>query len=56
MAGGGSQLMGIDKIVNQATKTQVTIANDPLTCVVRGCGKLLEDKHLLSKIRVTKML
>ena len=56
MAGGGSLLPGIDKMVSEATKMPVWIAEDPLTCVVRGCGKVLEDARLLSKMRVTKGL
>lgn len=56
MAGGGSLLSGIDKIIAERTKMHVWIADDPLTCVVRGCGKVLEDNTLLSKIRVTKGL
>ncbi len=56
LAGGGSLLPGIDKVISEATKIPVWIAEDPLTCVVRGCGKLLDDPHLLSKIRVTKGL
>lgn len=56
MAGGGSLIYGIDKAIADATKMPVTIADDPLTCVTRGCGKLLEDPGLLSKIKVTKGL
>ncbi|MFZ5932658.1 MAG: rod shape-determining protein [Patescibacteria group bacterium] len=54
MAGGGSQLTGIDKMVSDATKIPVYVAEDPMTCVVRGCGKVLEDSRLLSKIRVSE--
>ena len=43
MAGGGSLLPGIDKAVSEATKMPVWVADDPLTCVVRGCGKALEN-------------
>lgn len=43
MAGGGSLLLGIDKAVSETTKMPVWIADDPLTCVVRGCGKALEN-------------
>lgn len=50
MAGGGSMLPGIDKIVSEATKMPVYIADDPLTCVVRGCGKILDDTSLLTII------
>ncbi|KKU04026.1 MAG: Cell shape determining protein MreB [Candidatus Woesebacteria bacterium GW2011_GWC2_47_16] len=54
MAGGGALLPGIDKMVAEATKMPVWVAEDPLTCVVRGCGKLLENPGLLSRIRVSK--
>jgi rod shape-determining protein MreB len=53
LAGGGSLLPGIDSVVAEATKMPVYIAEDPLTCVVRGTGIVLEDQSLLSKIRVT---
>jgi rod shape-determining protein MreB len=56
MAGGGSLLEGIDKVVAEATKMKVVIADDPLTCVVRGCGRVLEEPSLLEKIRVTRGL
>ena len=54
LAGGGALLPGIDTVISEATKMPVWIAEDPLTCVVRGCGKVLEDARLLNKIRVTK--
>ena len=54
MAGGGAMIHGIEKAVADATKMPVYIAEDPLTCVVRGCGKLLDDLSLLNKIRITK--
>lgn len=54
LAGGGSLLPGIDKTISDATKMPVWIADDPLTCVVRGCGKLLDDSNLLAKVRVTR--
>ena len=56
MAGGGSLLSGIDKIVSEATKMPVWIADDPLTCVVRGCGILLENPGLLKKIKINRGL
>ena len=56
MAGGGSLLPGIEKVVADVTKMNVWVAEDALTCVVRGCGKVLEDAALLSKIKYTKGL
>ncbi len=56
MAGGSSLLPGIDKAVAEETKMPVWIADDAITCVVRGCGKVLEDPSLLRKIKVTKGL
>lgn len=56
LAGGGALLPGIDQVLAEATKMPVWIAEEPLTCVVRGCGRLLEDPRLLAKVRVTKGL
>lgn len=53
LCGGGSLLSGFDKIIAERTKTPVWIADDPMTCVVRGCGKVLEDQELLNKVKVT---
>lgn len=56
MAGGGSLIPGIDKAISEVTKMPVWVAEDPLSCVVRGCGIVLEDYLLLNKIRITKGL
>lgn len=53
LAGGGALIAGIATVIAEKTKTRVMIADDPLTCVVRGCGKLLSDEVLLKKIQVT---
>ena len=53
IAGGGALLPGISEYVTEKTKMPVYIADDPLTCVVRGCGALLDNPNLLNKIRVT---
>jgi len=44
IAGGGALLKGIDKLISQETKLPVIIADDPLTAVVRGTGKMLEEE------------
>ncbi len=50
LTGGGALLRGLDKEIAQATKIPVRIADDPLTCVVRGTGILLDDLELLNKV------
>jgi rod shape-determining protein MreB len=56
LAGGGALLDGMDKYIQEKTKMPVHIADDPLTCVVRGCGVVLENPDLLKKIRLTRGL
>ncbi|HPP12163.1 MAG TPA: rod shape-determining protein, partial [bacterium] len=47
LAGGGALLRSLDKLISQETKLPVKVAEDPLTSVVRGTGKMLEeDKYL----------
>lgn len=53
LAGGGALLRGLDKRVAEETKISVWVADDPLTAVVRGCGRVVEDLNLLSKVKVT---
>lgn len=43
VAGGGALLKGVDKLISQETKLPVIVAEDPLTAVVRGTGKMLEE-------------
>ncbi len=50
LTGGGALLRGLDKEIAQATKIPVRVADDALTCVVRGAGVLLEDPELLEKV------
>lgn len=52
MAGGVSQLHGIDKVISEATRMPVWVTDDPMTAVVRGCAKVLENEKLLEKVKV----
>jgi rod shape-determining protein MreB len=42
MTGGGSILSNLDTVIRNATGLPVSLAEDPLTCVVRGTGKALD--------------
>lgn len=52
LAGGTSLLRGLDKLMAYELKVPVRVSKDPLTCVVRGCGVLLEDIELLEKVKI----
>lgn len=53
LTGGGALLRGIDKRIQEETKLNAWVADDPMTAVVRGCGKVLEDEALLRRINVS---
>ena len=42
LTGGGALLNGLDRLLSEETGLPVSIAEDPLTCVVRGSGKALD--------------
>ncbi|RJR32118.1 rod shape-determining protein [Candidatus Parcubacteria bacterium] len=52
LTGGGSLLKGLDKVIAKAIRINVQTGDDPLTCVVRGLGILLDDKNLLKEVAV----
>ncbi|MDP3771476.1 MAG: rod shape-determining protein [bacterium] len=52
LTGGGALLKGMDEVLSQATEVHVRIAEDPLTCVVRGTGMLLDNVDLLREVLV----
>jgi len=50
MAGGGSQLRGLTERVADEVKIRVWLAEDSMTCVARGAGRILEDYDNLSRL------
>jgi rod shape-determining protein MreB len=50
LAGGVGQLRGLAERLTDETKMHVYVADDPMTCVARGAGLVLEDLDRLSKI------
>jgi rod shape-determining protein MreB and related proteins len=53
LTGGGANLEGLDLLIAERTKMPVVVSDDPLTTVVRGTGKVLEDDTILSRVKVT---
>ncbi|MDR0588337.1 MAG: rod shape-determining protein [Burkholderiales bacterium] len=50
LTGGGALLRDLDRLLMEETGLPVIVAEDPLRCVVRGCGRALEDIERLSSI------
>ena len=50
LTGGGALLRDIDRLIMEETGLPVVVADDPLTCVVRGCGMALERMDQLGAI------
>src|ERR1022692_2864701 len=52
LTGGGGLLKNLDKRIREETGLPVSIADDPLACVVLGTGRMLSDFRLLRKISI----
>jgi len=53
LTGGGSLLRGLDELIVDRTHIPVNQSSDPLTSVIRGTGKVLQDLTLLERVKVT---
>ncbi|MGH7204308.1 MAG: rod shape-determining protein [Candidatus Levyibacteriota bacterium] len=52
LTGGGAQLTGLDRLLVERIHMPVVVSEDPLTSVVRGTGRVLEDPELLERVKV----
>src|SRR5438067_1812998 len=52
LAGGGGLLPYLDELIRLRTRMNVHLADDPLGCVVRGAGKVLNDVDVLRRVTV----
>ncbi len=52
LAGGGALLKGIDVLIREETGLPIVIAEDPLSAVVMGTGKALDELDLLRRVSV----
>jgi rod shape-determining protein MreB len=52
VTGGGALLKGLDKRLRHETNLAVIVADDPLTCVARGTGKVLDNLPFYSKVLI----
>lgn len=52
LAGGGSMLRGLDKLIASQTGLPVTLADDPLSAVAEGTGVVLNELNFLAKSKM----
>ncbi|MBT9258619.1 MAG: rod shape-determining protein [Clostridiales bacterium] len=53
LTGGGALLKGFDQRLSEETGMPVIVADDPLLCVVKGTGKVLEDLDNVKRLLIT---
>ena len=52
LTGGGAMLREIDTVLREATGLPISIAEDPLSCVVLGTGRCLEELKTLRHVLI----
>lgn len=52
LAGGGSLLRNLDRLISEETGLPVHVAEDPLTAIALGTGRYLSDFHMLKRLQV----
>ena len=53
LTGGGALLKNLDKLLREESGLPITIAEDPLTTVAKGCGMTLDNIEILRQIAIT---
>jgi rod shape-determining protein MreB len=53
MTGGGSMIRGLDRLLASETNLPIHVDEEPLTCVVRGAGRILDDMPKYRSVLVT---
>ena len=53
LAGGGGLIRGLEDRIEDSVKIRVWVAEDPMTCVARGAGTVLEDFDYWSRVLAT---
>jgi rod shape-determining protein MreB and related proteins len=53
LTGGGALFKNLDKLIREETGLPVSVAEDPLSTVARGAGKLLDDLNLLRNVTIS---
>ena len=52
LAGGTSQLQGLAERLSNEIRVRVWVAEDPMTCVARGCGLVYDDMEMFEDLFV----
>ena len=50
ITGGGGLLRGLDQLLGRETQLPVRVAQDPMSCVALGVGRVLDELELLEKV------
>ena len=52
LTGGGALLRGLDALLHQETGLSIRVTEDPLTCVARGAGTILDQLAILKRVAI----
>jgi rod shape-determining protein MreB len=52
LTGGGALLPGLDRLLREQTHLPIAVSDEPLTCVVRGAGRLLDTPDILARVAI----